>query len=106
MISDGKNEFQRDWGFISEVRDTIPGTARHQIRLTDSTFGTGRKIYEATFYGAGNVDGRAQVITKRCAMELVSKRTGNPYFVVRRKADPPAKTDLRVDASTSADLAC
>ena len=93
MISDGKNEFQRDWGFISEVRDTIPGTARHQIKITDRSFSTGRKIYEATFYGAGNVDGRAQVIEKRSAMELVSKRTGNPYFVVRRKADPPAKTE-------------
>ena len=96
MISDCKTEFQRDWGFVSEVRDTIPGTARHQIKATDRSFSTGRKIFEATFYGAG--------ITTRSAMELVSKRTGNPYFVVRRKADPPAKTEI--GCTDLADLVC
>ena len=76
------NDFQHDWGFAGDVRDSIDGAAYYSIRPTTERFRSGRPKFECTFTAAsGN-----SVIERRPAMELISKRTGKPYHVVRRHA--------------------
>ena len=80
--------FQDDWGFAGDVKETIPGAAYYTIRSTDEKFRSGRPKFECTFTAAsGN-----RVIERRDAMELISKRTGKPYHVVRRHAAPASST--------------
>ena len=74
--------FQDDWTFPSDVKATIPGAAYYDIRPTPETFKTGRPKFECIFLDAA----KHKVIERRDAMELVSKRTGKPYHVVRRHA--------------------
>ena len=82
MTSTSANDFQTDWGFPSDVRDSIPGSMYYTIRKTpDAFFRSGRAKYECCFTDSNN-----SVIQRRDAMELVSKRTGKPYHVVRRHA--------------------
>ncbi len=76
--------FQDDWGFPSDIKATIPGAAYYDIRPTPQSFKTGRPKFECLFLDAA----KHKVIERRDAMELVSKRTGKPYYVVRRHAAP------------------
>jgi len=82
--SSSNSEFQQDWGFPGDVKATIPGAAYYDIRPTPENFKTGRPKFECIFLDAG----KHKVIERRIAMELISKRTGKPYHVVRRHAAP------------------
>ena len=77
------NDFQTDWGFPADVRDSIDGAIYYNIRPTAEKFRSGRPKCVCCFTAKDN-----SVIERRDAMELISKRTGKPYHVVRRHAAP------------------
>jgi hypothetical protein len=83
-MTSSNSDFQQDWGFPSDIKATIPGAAYYEIRPTPENFRTGRPKFECLFLNAE----KHKVIEKREAMELISKRTGKPYHVVRRHAAP------------------
>lgn len=78
------NSFQEDWAFAGDVKATIPGAAYWEVRPTPDNYRTGRPKFECLFLDPG----KHKVIERREAMELISKRTGKPYHVVRRHAAP------------------
>jgi hypothetical protein len=85
------NDFQTDWGFPADVRDSIDGAIYYNIRQTSENFRSGRPKCVCCFTAKDN-----SVIERRDAMELISKRTGKPYHVVRRHAAPsPASQATR-----------
>ena len=75
--------FRLEWGYPNEVVLSIPGAARFEIYPVPGAYKSGRPKYEAVFMTADS----KKVISKREAMELVSKRTGKPYHVCRRHED-------------------
>jgi len=79
--------FQDDWGFPSDVKATIEGAVYYDVRPTPENFKTGRAKFECLFLDAS----KNRVIERRPAMELISKRTGQPYNVVSRKPRPAAR---------------
>ena len=80
MSSD--NTFQLDWGFPSEVRQTIPGCAYYGTEPVPGNYKSGRPKFETTFLSMDR-----KVVARRPAMELTSKKTGKPYFVCRLAED-------------------
>ena len=66
--------FQDDWGFAEDVKATIEGAVYYDVRPTPENFKTGRAKFECLFLDAS----KNRVIERRPAMELISKRTGQP----------------------------
>jgi hypothetical protein len=83
-MTSSNSDFQQDWAFPSDIKATIPGAAYWDVRPTPENYRTGRPKFECLFLDAA----KQKVIERRDAMELISKRTGKPYHVVRRHAAP------------------
>ncbi len=83
MSSDSKS-FEDNWTFPNELKTQL-GAASYDIRPLLETFRSGRPKFEALF-----LDRTGTVLSRRIAMELVSKKSGKPYHVVSmRDANEP-----------------
>ena len=74
-----QSDFQADWGFCHEVRNTIPDAGMFDIREADGQYKSGRQKYSAIFLSQD----KSRIVAKRDAMQLTSKG-GTSYFVCRR----------------------
>jgi hypothetical protein len=73
--------FEEGWAFGSDLKKELKATSYViDRRLDGATFSSGREKWEARFYS-----GKGAILACRDAMELVSKRTGKPYHVVKRE---------------------
>ena len=75
------NTFLRDWGFPSDVRETIAGAGYYEVMPVPGAYRSGRPRMECVFYSA---EPPRTVVARRPAMELTSKGTGLPYHVCQR----------------------
>ena len=78
-----KDDFQKTWGFPSEVMGTIPGATSFTVYPAPSppsAYRSGRRRFVAAFN-----DENGNLIQTRNAMRLVSKTTGKEYEVCCRK---------------------
>ena len=83
--------FNDGWGFADEIKALVPTCARITYKA-DGHFRSGRARYLASLL---RVDG--SVIETRQAMEMLSKKTNIPYYVVRRALRVPAQAALTLD---------
>jgi hypothetical protein len=91
--STGKT-FQEQWAFPSEVKKTL-GAASYDVRPLPENFKSGRAKWECLFFAADR-----SLLSRRTAMALTSKRTGDVYYVCQREAATPrpsAPADLLLD---------
>ena len=93
------SDFQKDWGFPSEVRATIPDAAYYDVRPVPGTYKSGRPKFECLFLS----NDRKKVIARREAMELIARKTGKPYHVCRRAESWGAGQPLPAAAQFSID---
>lgn len=86
-LAASKNDapFEESWGFPNDVIREIPMAIGFDIVTTGSTFRSGRSRFDCRIYGPARV-----VLETRDAMELISKKTGQPYHVVSKKQRRPA----------------
>ena len=82
------DEFRKTWGFPNEIKASIPGAARYEVRPIPGCYKSGRQRFEATFVNTDN----KKVVGRREAMSLTSKRSGQQYYVCKR-ADPSKGED-------------
>ena len=78
-----KDDFQKTWGFPSEVKTSIPNAHSFTVYPAPSppsAYKSGRLRYVAAFN-----DEFGNLIETRNAMKLVSKTTGKEYEVCIRK---------------------
>ena len=92
-------DFQSQWGYPSEIKTEI-GAAYYELRPLPDNFRSGRPKWECLFFSADR-----KLVSRRTAMELVSKKTGKPYRVcARNEPAPPQRSILRREqSSTDAD---
>ena len=79
QYDENKSDFQKDWGFCHEVRQTIPDAGMFDVREADGQYKSGRQRYVAIFLSQD----KTRIVAKRDAMQLTSK-IGTNYFVCRR----------------------
>ena len=72
-----KKTFSDDWVFASIIQKNL-NASRHETEDTKETFSSGRPKKITRFYCVNNVEMRG---TARLSMELISKRTGQPYVM-------------------------
>ena len=82
------SDFQSQWGYISEIKTEI-GAAYYEIRPLPDNYRSGRPKMECLFFSADR-----KLVSRRMAMELMSKKTGKPYRVVARNEPAPQRTVL------------
>ena len=78
-----KDDFFQTWGFLSEVKTSIPGARSYEVYPAPSppsAYKSGRLRYVAAF-----ADEHGNLLVTRNAMRLTSKKTGNEYEVCMRK---------------------
>ena len=78
-----KDDFQKTWGFPSEVKTSIPNAHSFTVYPAPSppsAYRSGRLRYVAAF-----ADEHGNLLETRNAMRLVSKKTGADYEVCMRK---------------------
>ena len=94
------DSFRDTWAYPSEVVKTVPGAARYEVQPIPGCYKSGRQRFEATFVS----DDHKKVLSRRAAMELVSKRTGAVYHVCARHEPTKAENALRAIASAGFDI--
>ena len=85
------DDFESSWGFCSALKTELQADV-FEVNLTAEKFKSGRQKYVALFFKGRGPE--RQVITKRDAMELISKNSGKPYFVASKheqKANKPKR---------------
>ena len=90
MTSD---DFESSWGFCSALKDQLSADG-YEVNLTQEKFKSGRAKYEALFFRGRGAS--RQVLTRRDAMELVSKNSGKPYFVASKHEQKAIKSKRHV----------
>jgi hypothetical protein len=88
MSNDGKS-FETSWGFPSEIKNELKA-ASYDVRPLPTTFRSGRPKWEALFFDKDN-----KLLSRRIAMELISKKTNKSYHVCAREEPVPPRTILR-----------
>ena len=86
-MSNGKT-FEQQWGFPSEIKKEL-GAASFDVRPLPEKFRSGRQKWECLFFSKGD-----ELISRRVAMQLESKKTGKPYHVCAREEAAPTRTIL------------
>ena len=81
-MSNGKS-FDEQWAFPSDVKAAL-GAASYDVQRVLGTFRSGRQRWQAVFR-----DVHGNVLSRRTAMELTSKRTGAAYHVCERNEPTP-----------------
>jgi hypothetical protein len=87
-MNNGKT-FEQQWGFPSEIKTQL-GAASYDVRPLPEKFRSGRQRWECLFFGKGN-----ELISRRVAMQLISKKTNRPYHVCAREEAAPPRVILR-----------
>ena len=85
------DDFESSWGFCSALKTELSADG-YEVNLTQEKFKSGRPKYVAIFFKGRGPE--RQVITRRDAMELISKNSGKPYFVASKheqKAPKPKR---------------
>ena len=77
--SNDSDSFAEQWTFPSEVRKSIPGAGYYDVRPAPGTFKSGRPKFACFFLSAD----KTRIVATRPAMELTSKKSGQPYFLCR-----------------------
>ena len=78
------SSFTQDWAFASVIKQELKANCFDIFPSPKGEkFKSGRPKFEAVFYKYN--EGVKTAFTKRPAMELISKKTGQPYFMVRRE---------------------
>ena len=79
--------FEQQWGFPSEIKTQL-GAASFDLRPLPDNFRSGRQKWECLFFSEDR-----KLMSRRVAMELVSKKTNKPYHVCAREepAPPPQR---------------
>ena len=90
-------DFQSQWAYPSEVKTDL-GAAYYELRPLPDTFRSGRPKMEALFFSADR-----KLVSRRMAMELVSKKTNKPYRGCARNEPAPPRTILSREQSSDAD---
>ena len=75
------DDFESSWGFCSALKTELSADG-YEVNLTQEKFKSGRAKYVAIFFKGRGPE--RQVITRRDAMELISKNRNKPYFVASR----------------------
>ena len=79
------SDFQSQWGYPSEIKTDL-GAAYYELRPLPDNFRSGRPKWECLFFSADR-----KLVSRRLAMELVSKKTGKPYRVCARNEPAPPR---------------
>ena len=87
-MSNGKT-FEQQWGFPSDIKTQL-GAASFDLRPLPESFRSGRPKWECLFFSKDN-----KLMSRRIAMQLVSKKTGKDYHVCAREEATPPRTTLR-----------
>ena len=81
--------FESSWGFPSDIKKELDA-ASFDVRPLPEKFRSGRQKWECLFFGKGD-----ELISRRVAMQLTSKKTNKPYHVCAREEATPPRTTLR-----------
>ena len=73
--------FSDAWKYPSWIESDIKGCTHSETKSTPDKFKSGRVVYKTTFYNSEN-----KTIESRTSMQMVSKRTGQPYYVCQTDA--------------------
>jgi hypothetical protein len=87
-MSNGKT-FESSWGFPSEIKKELDA-ASFDVRPLPENFRSGRPKWECLFFSKDN-----KLMSRRVAMQLMSKKTNKPYHVCAREETAPTRTILR-----------
>ena len=92
------SDFLSQWGYPSEIKTEI-GAAYYEFRNLPDNYRSGRPKMECLFFSADR-----KLVSRRMAMELVSKKTNKPYRVCARgEPAPPQRTVLSRQQTNDAD---
>ena len=91
------SDFLSQWGYPSEIKTEL-GASYYELRNLPDIFRSGRPKMECLFFSADR-----KLVSRRLAMELVSKKTNKPYRVVARNEPAPPRTILKREQSSDAD---
>ena len=75
-----EKDFYESWGFPSEILTSIEGAAYFKTKETLERDKKGLPIF-ITYFLNKNMD---QILSKRRTLKLISKKTGNEYFMCSR----------------------
>ena len=96
-MNNGKT-FEQQWGFPSEIKTQL-GAASFDLRPLPESFRSGRPKWECLFFSKDN-----KLMSRRVAMQLVSKKTNKTYHVCAREEAAPPRTTLRREQSSDYSL--
>ena len=91
------SDFQSQWGYPSEIKTDL-GAAYYELRNLPDNYRSGRPKMECLFFSADR-----KLVSRRMAMELVSKKTNKPYRVCARNEPAGPRTILKREQSSDAD---
>ena len=89
-------DFLAQWAYPSEVKTDL-GAAYYELRHLPDNYRSGRPKMECLFFSADR-----KLVSRRMAMELVSKKTNKPYRVCVRCEPAPPRAILKREQSTCA----
>lgn len=97
MNNTTKLSFTEHWQYPSAVEREIKGCEYSETKKTERKFNSGRDIYRTTFYDVCN-----EAIESRKAMQLISKNSGESYYVCEStlaiaRRTPPSGADVIAD---------
>ena len=81
-------DFQSQWGYPSEIKTQLAASS-YELRILPDNFRSGRPKWECLFFSA-----EKKLVSRRLAMELVSKRTNKKYHVCARTEPAPPRAIL------------
>ena len=88
QMSNGKT-VEQQWGFPSDIKKELDA-ASFDVRPLPESFRSGRPKWECLFFSEDR-----KLMSRRVAMQLVSKKTNKPYHVCAREEAAPPRTTLR-----------
>ena len=96
-MSNGKT-FEQQWGFPSDIKTQLKA-AYFDLRPLPENFRSGRPKFECLFFSGDN-----ELMSRRVAMQLTSKKTGKAYHVCAREEATPPRTILRREQASDYSL--
>ena len=83
------SDFLSQWGYPSEIKTEL-GAAYYELRNLPDNYRSGRPKMECLFFSADR-----KLVSRRMAMELVSKKTNKPPLSAQYVADSKPTTPTR-----------
>ena len=87
MSNTRNSDFFDNWGYVTDVMSTIQDAEYYKITESDKQFKSGKQVFTCYFLNK-DMNG---IVTTRRAMKLLSKITGNEYFLVEYKPNKERK---------------